>query len=460
VTSAQRSAQAIVAGAGLSLCLAGWSWTGLPGLAGTFLPEPKPALTGKRLTELERLPARPGDRATLRLQPIAPVAARLVNAAIPFADTGLGPARPFRFGGTRFDRERAVGCLALAAMAEAGGSDAGQRAVIQVVLNRVRHPAFAKTVCGVVFQGSERRTGCQFTFTCDGSLARRYSDAAWAASKRRAREALAGRVFALVGSATHYHTDWVHPVWSSALEKIARVDTHLFFRWPGYWGSRDAARIAYRGGEPARVLRPGEVANGVAGAVLAAEATANPGAEPAVGDLPAGGSLAGGRIVVRHPAGTAFLVRLAAQPAADGLAAMGRELCNGKRTCRVLGWVEGREMPAGFPVLPRARDSASFSYVRASADEQISYDCNVVGGAAPGSCLPARPGARPSGSWLPALAHKPADPPKSGTSAASTESQVRKEASRPKILLIGAAGNAPTGPGKPGPIAEAPRPEL
>ncbi|WP_398286925.1 cell wall hydrolase [Sphingomonas daechungensis] len=48
----------------------------------------------------------------------------------------------------------------------------GQRAVAQVVLNRVRHPAFPANVCGVVYEGSTRATGCQFTFTCDGSLMR------------------------------------------------------------------------------------------------------------------------------------------------------------------------------------------------------------------------------------------------------------------------------------------------
>ncbi|PCJ46186.1 MAG: DNA gyrase subunit A, partial [Gammaproteobacteria bacterium] len=40
----------------------------------------------------------------------------------------------------------------------------------EVVLNRVGHKAFPNTVCSVVFQGAERVTGCQFSFTCDGSM--------------------------------------------------------------------------------------------------------------------------------------------------------------------------------------------------------------------------------------------------------------------------------------------------
>ncbi|MGJ3626051.1 cell wall hydrolase [Sphingomonas sp. MMS24-JH45] len=85
---------------------------------------------------------------------------------------------------------------------------------MQVVLNRLRHPAFPKTVCGVVFQGAERSTGCQFTFTCDGALARQPSPLAWDRARKVAAAALAGAVYRPVGYATHYHTDWVVPYWS------------------------------------------------------------------------------------------------------------------------------------------------------------------------------------------------------------------------------------------------------
>ena len=135
-------------------------------------------------------------------------------------------------------------------LAEAGAGDADQRAVMQVILNRVRHPAFTNTVCGVIFQGSERSTGCQFTFTCDGSLRRTYPDSLWRAARQRAEEMLGGAVFQPVGNATHYHTNWVYPWWSPKLDKIAQVKTHLFFRWRGFWGSRNALSARYAGGEP------------------------------------------------------------------------------------------------------------------------------------------------------------------------------------------------------------------
>ena len=141
-------------------------------------------------------------------------------------------------------------CLASAMWYEAGDEDGGQRAVGQVVLNRVRHPAFPATVCGVVFQGAERATGCQFTFTCDGAMKRVPSPAAFDRARTRARDMLQGAVWQQVGLATHYHTDWVHPVWSARLDKIAQADTHLFFRWHGGWGGLHAQRQRYHGAEP------------------------------------------------------------------------------------------------------------------------------------------------------------------------------------------------------------------
>jgi spore germination cell wall hydrolase CwlJ-like protein len=135
------------------------------------------------------------------------------------------------------DRERATDCLAATGYYEAGTRAADQRAVMQVVLNRVRHPAFPHSICGVVFQGAERKTGCQFTFACDGSMARRQPSAAiWRQARITASEMLTGQIEPAVGNATHYHTDWVHPAWSSQMNKIAAIDTHLFFRWRGNIG--------------------------------------------------------------------------------------------------------------------------------------------------------------------------------------------------------------------------------
>ncbi|MXO92760.1 cell wall hydrolase [Erythrobacter arachoides] len=172
-------------------------------------------------------------------------------ASASLADIPLA-ARPLRIVGSGRDHVRAQECMTQAIYYEAASeSDAGQRAVAQVVLNRVAHAAYPRSVCGVVYQGSERSTGCQFSFTCDGSLARRPSQTAWSRASRIAREALAGVVYAPVGTATHYHTLAVHPYWAPSLDTVTVIGAHIFYRWKGAAGQPSAFRAGYSGGEPA-----------------------------------------------------------------------------------------------------------------------------------------------------------------------------------------------------------------
>ena len=156
--------------------------------------------------------------------------ARAFNGSIPFLAGPLPPARPFLFRGSPAARLQARECLATAALYEAGHDVRGQRAVMQVVLNRVQTRGFPKTVCGVVYQGAALPTGCQFSFTCDRSLVRRPEHSGWAEARQRATKALAGAVFRPIGAATHYHADWIVPYWMSALDKLAQVHSHIFYR--------------------------------------------------------------------------------------------------------------------------------------------------------------------------------------------------------------------------------------
>jgi hypothetical protein len=164
----------------------------------------------------------------------------------------VGPAAmPFAGAGSSLDLARATKCLTEAVYYEAGSQEiAGQRAVAQVVLNRVRSPAFPSTVCGVVYQGAERVTGCQFTFACDGSLSRAVSKRAWARAHQVAKGALGGFVFQPVGYSTHYHADWVVPYWASSLVRETSIGAHIFYRWKGLWGEPKAFRQRYTGIEP------------------------------------------------------------------------------------------------------------------------------------------------------------------------------------------------------------------
>lgn len=192
----------------------------------------------------------------LRFRDVAPQDAVAINAAVPISDLPNPAARPFKLAfASETDRLRALECLTAAVYYEAAIEPLdGQRAVAQVVLNRVRHPAFPKSVCGVVFQGWERTTGCQFTFTCDGNIRRTPAASLWDRARAIAAEALGGRVYAPVGWATHYHTNWVVPYWSSSLTKLANVGTHIFYRWEGGWGRPPAFRYGASGLEPQMAL--------------------------------------------------------------------------------------------------------------------------------------------------------------------------------------------------------------
>lgn len=174
--------------------------------------------------------------------------ARLINAAMPFSTAPITASRPFDLSGSDpLDRRRALLCMTQAVYYEAGFEPIeGRRAVAQVVLNRMRHPAFPKSVCGVVYQGA-REPVCQFSFVCDGSLYRRPALGAWKEAERIAVAALDGFVERSVGAATHYHADYVAPYWAPRLAKISRIGAHIFYRWPGAWGSTAAFTGRYVG---------------------------------------------------------------------------------------------------------------------------------------------------------------------------------------------------------------------
>lgn len=182
------------------------------------------------------------------LAPTSPAQAYALNASIPVSGLPNPAARPFVLDTGSEAGARALDCLTAAIYYEAAyESHAGQAAVAQVVLNRVRHPAYPKSICGVVLQGADRRTGCQFTFTCDGALGRSPVPEVWARCRAVAIAALNGRVEKSVGNATHYHTQWVHPYWSGSLLKVRVVGAHIFYRWTGGWGLAGSFRGRYLG---------------------------------------------------------------------------------------------------------------------------------------------------------------------------------------------------------------------
>jgi len=206
--------------------------------------------------------------------------ARMINAALPFASGPVNAAHPFAIAGSDLDQRRALLCLTQAVYYEAGYEPVdGRRAVAQVVLNRMRHPAFPKSVCGVVYQNNGRI--CQFTFVCDGSLSRAPAIGAWRQAERIARAALAGYVEMRVGEATHYHADYVAPRWAPMLSKVAAIGQHIFYRWPGAWGQPAAFSGSYIG-EPRDPLSMRPAAPSLAAIVAANPALAQAAAGPPV----------------------------------------------------------------------------------------------------------------------------------------------------------------------------------
>jgi spore germination cell wall hydrolase CwlJ-like protein len=123
-------------------------------------------------------------------------------------------------------------CLAEAIYFEARGeSELGQEAVAQVVLNRVRNPAYPDTICGVVYQNADWRGHCQFSFACDGIPDRIWSYGAWRQAQRIALAVTDGKTWvADVGDSTHYHATYVSPGWGREMIKVDRIGAHIFYR--------------------------------------------------------------------------------------------------------------------------------------------------------------------------------------------------------------------------------------
>ncbi|CAN7147589.1 cell wall hydrolase [Phenylobacterium sp. LjRoot219] len=211
----------------------------------------RPTVTPGTITRATATTPAQADAGLISLQDLSPEQARLWNASNPISTSPNPAAKPFKLAAEGvLDEARALDCMTAAIYYEAAYESAdGQRAVAQVVLNRLRNPLFPKTVCGVVFQGSERATGCQFTFTCDGALARKPTEEGWARARKVAAAALNGQVMKQVGNATHYHAAYVAPYWSPSLVKVAVIGQHIFYRWTGGLGRPPAFGGRYAGGE-------------------------------------------------------------------------------------------------------------------------------------------------------------------------------------------------------------------
>ena len=184
-------------------------------------------------------------------QDIAALPDRMSSGAKPGPAPAIAATPFLNSAASLDDAARARECLTAAVYYEARSEPAdGQRAVAQVVLNRVRDRAFPHSVCGVVYQGVGSGKGCQFSFACDGSMDRPREPGAWGRAAQVAVAALSGDVMAAVGNATFYHAGYVLPWWASSLTRLGSVGSHIFYRWPGALERALGMRASYAGVEP------------------------------------------------------------------------------------------------------------------------------------------------------------------------------------------------------------------
>jgi len=164
---------------------------------------------------------------------VAPKAGAPVLATAPVP---LPPVRPVHTGYSDLidpeDMDREQRCLAEAVYFEARSEPpAGQAAVAQVVLNRVKSGLYPDSVCGVVYQNRHRYLGCQFTFACEGKSLRVTEPGPWKLAKKVARDVTFGQTYLPdVGSATHYHANYVRPSWSRIFKKTDKIGKHIFYK--------------------------------------------------------------------------------------------------------------------------------------------------------------------------------------------------------------------------------------
>jgi hypothetical protein len=218
----------------------------------------------------------------------------------------------------------------------------------------------------VIFEGQERSTGCQFSFSCDHALTRWTPTAdAWRRAREVATAALGGAVYKPVGYATHYHTDWVVPYWQASLDKVVAVHSHLFFRWTGWWGTPPAFNRTVSSSEPVIAqLAPLSDAHKTAAAMADADAALFE-ASAALGLLD-GEPAAPEAVPVTGGVGDpdSLLVTLPADAVPGGYPALAARACGTRKVCKYSAWADAAATPAALPLGPDQVATMTFSYYR------------------------------------------------------------------------------------------------
>jgi hypothetical protein len=162
--------------------------------------------------------------------------AAILRVGLPNGGGGVGwqpNALPPNALPLRANADSEIKCLATALYFEARGEGVrGQMAVAQVILNRVKDPAYPKTICGVVYQNAKYLHRCQFSFACDGTRDVIAEKAAWRDELYLARRIVTGgndTIIAEVGDSISYHSTDVAPDWAAHMQRVDRIGHHVFY---------------------------------------------------------------------------------------------------------------------------------------------------------------------------------------------------------------------------------------
>ena len=134
------------------------------------------------------------------------------------------------------DKHEDIQCLAENIYFEARSeSTVGKIAVALVTLNRVKHPKFPNTVCGVVKQTKYYPNGkidlhsCQFSWYCDGK-SDEPTEKAFGEIQLLASIMLRWDSIDVTQGALWYHSKKVTPEWASHYDRTISIDNHIFYK--------------------------------------------------------------------------------------------------------------------------------------------------------------------------------------------------------------------------------------
>ena len=145
-----------------------------------------------------------------------------LSLALPLAAQADPAKGPETVTQTRYGGADSLHCLTEALYFEARGEGrSGQRAVAEVILNRVDSRTFPNSVCGVVHQRG------QFTYNKNGRIREKGT---FVRVQKVAMAALAGAPRTLTNGATYFHARGVRPSWTKRFEKTTRIGSHTFYR--------------------------------------------------------------------------------------------------------------------------------------------------------------------------------------------------------------------------------------